>query len=139
RRSDPDYFDASEKTVRINALRAEDLAKMHGSGTARYADHEDVPELTTAEYNSAHRVPHESSSPRASAPRESSPRTVPSRVDPPPQETPRRPRPEVMNDAEDTPSGRAARGMLPAAAKRPSGRARAAAAAAVHVGRRRPG
>jgi hypothetical protein len=109
---DDAYFDGADRTVRINALRPADLAKVH-------FDHGDdaLNELATAEYTSAPSEVRESSSPR----------TVPSRVEPP-HETLVAPRSDILTGDEDNPYDRNARGMLPASKRRDSGRSRSAAA-----------
>jgi hypothetical protein len=109
-----DYFDADDKTIRIQALRAEDLGRM------KLGPNED---LATAEYESAP-PPDPGSDVRESTP----PRTIPSRMGPH-HETLVAPRSEIVTEDEDNPYVAGARGMLPSSRRRDSARMRAAAVA----------
>jgi hypothetical protein len=124
---DPGYFDADERTVRIQALRPEDAVRFDGEGEAATAEYQ-LPQRSSARPASSEvRESSKSNPPRASAPAPRSPDAMP---------TLRNPRRDGLDD-EENPYARAVRGMLPANQQRDSARQRAVEALSAFTRRRR--
>lgn len=118
---DPGYFEADERTVRIQALRPEELVTFEG----------EPEDMATAEYA----IPPRKSQPVSSQVRESSRPSAPAPRSPDAMPTLRNPRRDGLDD-DDNPYARAVRGMLPQT-KRDSARQRAVEALSAFTRRRR--